>query len=92
MSVLYPSLSMPNKTNNELGHKALAEALTQLGISSVYHMREVGKNKHQGLWIQALEDNLEGKGPAWGREGFEKILAGFEVRVPTMWLLAGMEH
>ncbi|KAL2272102.1 hypothetical protein FJTKL_08325 [Diaporthe vaccinii] len=68
---------MPNKTN-ELWHKALAEALTQLGISSVYHMREVGKIKHQDLWIQALEDNLEGKGPAWGRDDFENILAGFE--------------
>lgn len=83
MFVLYPSLSMPNKTN-EPRHKALAEALSQLGISNVYHMREVGKNKHQDLWIQALEDNIEGKGPAWGREDFENILAGFEVRVPTM--------
>lgn len=60
--------------------------MTQLGISDVYHMREVGKNKHQDLWIQAPEDNLEGKGPAWGREDFEKILAGFEVRVPTVWV------
>lgn len=82
---------MSNKTN-ELRFKALAEALMQLGISNVYHMREVGKNKHQDLWIQALEDNLEGKGHAWGREDFENILAGFEVRVPTMWHLAGMEH
>lgn len=91
MSVLYPSLRMPNKTN-EPRSKALADALTQLGISNVYHMREVGKNKHQDLWIQALEDNIEGKGPAWGREEFENILVGFEVRIPTMWLLAGMEH
>lgn len=59
-------------------------------MSNVYHMREVGKNKHQALWIQALEDNLEGTGPAWGRDDFEKILAGFEVRVriPTVWFPA----
>lgn len=82
-----PSLSISNDTN-ELSCQALAEALTQLGISNVYHMREVGKNKHQDLWIQALEDNLEGKGPGWGREDFEKILAGFEVRIPTVWFLA----
>ncbi|KAL1860260.1 hypothetical protein Daus18300_009314 [Diaporthe australafricana] len=60
------------------GTQSLADALAQLGISNVYHMREVGKNKHQDLWVQALEDNLEGKGPAWGRQDFEKILAGFE--------------
>lgn len=41
-------------------------------------MREVGKNKHQDLWIRALEDNFENKGPAWGRNDFENILAGFE--------------
>lgn len=60
------------------GTQSLAEALNQLGISEIYHMREVGKNKHQDLWIRALEDNLEGKGPAWGRDDFEKILAGFQ--------------
>lgn len=43
-------------------------------------MREVGKNKHQDLWIQALEAKFENKGESWGRQDFEKILAGFEVR------------
>lgn len=66
--------------------------MTQIGISNVYHMREVGKNKHQDSWIRALEDNLEGKGPAWGRGDFENILAGFEVRVPSVWFSIGMEH
>lgn len=74
-----------NKSTNQWAHQALAEALNQLGISEIYHMREVGKNKHQDLWIRALEDNLEGKGPAWGRDDFEKILAGFQVRVPSVW-------
>lgn len=70
MSVLCPRLSIPNNTD-ELGPStALAGALTLLGVSNVYHMREVGKNKHQDLWIQALEDNLEGNGPAWGRDDF----------------------
>lgn len=75
------SLGIPNIAD-QWAHQALAEALTQLGISHVYHMREVGKNQHQGLWVRALEDNLEGKGPAWVRDDFEKILAGFQVRVP----------
>jgi hypothetical protein len=46
----------------------------------MYHMREVAKNKHQGLWIEALEAKFEGKGTAWQREDFQKIFAGFEVR------------
>lgn len=86
--------STPASRNNtnELRHQALADALSQLGISNVYHMREVGKNKHQGLWVQALEDNLEGKGSTWGRDDFEKILTGFEVCIPNMWLLGGKPH
>lgn len=82
-----------NKTNGPRC-QALADALAQLGIPNVYHMREVGMNKHQDLWIRDLEDNLEGKGPAWGQEDFEKILAGFEVCVPNVWFLGsvGTEH
>ena len=69
---------------NPLIHKliltaAIADALQQLGISPVYHMREVSKNRHQALWIEALDAKFEGKGAAWKREDFEKILAGFEV-------------
>jgi hypothetical protein len=54
-----------------------------LGATPVYHMREVGKNSHQDLWIQALEAKFEGRGFVWGRNDFEKILAGYEVRSPT---------
>lgn len=60
------------------GTQSLADALVQLGISPTYHMREVAKNKHQGLWIEALEAKFEGKGTAWQREDFERIFAGFE--------------
>lgn len=66
--------------------------MTQISISNVYHMREVGKNKHQDLWMRALEDNLEGKAPAWGRDDFEKILAGFEVSVPSVGFSIEMKH
>ncbi|KAK5655406.1 hypothetical protein OQA88_5676 [Cercophora sp. LCS_1] len=41
-------------------------------------MREVGKNKHQALWIEALNSKFEGVGDSWKREDFERILAGFE--------------
>ena len=43
-------------------------------------MREVGKNKHQALWLEAIDAKFEGIGEAWGREEFDKILASFEVR------------
>ncbi|OHE98432.1 hypothetical protein CORC01_06223 [Colletotrichum orchidophilum] len=40
------------------GTQSLADALIILGISPVYHMREVAKNAHQDLWISALNENL----------------------------------
>lgn len=43
-------------------------------------MREVFKNQHQALWVQALEAKFEGKGHTWQREDFEQILAGYQVR------------
>ncbi|KAI0128612.1 hypothetical protein BJ170DRAFT_336573 [Xylariales sp. AK1849] len=60
------------------GTQSLADALIQLGIAPVYHMREVGKNKHQSLWIEALEAKFEGKGQPYGRVQFDRILGDFE--------------
>lgn len=42
-------------------------------------MREVGRNQHQGRWIEALEAKFEGKGTPYGREQFDEILGDFEV-------------
>ena len=42
-------------------------------------MREVGKNKHQALWIEALEAKYEGKGELFNREKFDRILGSYEV-------------
>lgn len=58
---------------------AIADALTQLGFGPVYHMKEVGKNNHQALWIEAIDAKFGPTGKPWGRGDFEKILAGFEV-------------
>jgi hypothetical protein len=46
-------------------------------------MREVAKNKHQALWIEAIDAKFEGVGTPWNRGDFERILAGFEVRLNT---------
>jgi len=58
---------------------ALADALIQLGITPIYHMREVGKNNHQALWTDAIESKFEGNGKPWRRDEFEQILSGYEV-------------
>lgn len=60
------------------GTQSIAEALVQLGISPVYHMREVGKNKHQAAWAEAMDAKFEGKDEPYGREQFDKILGDFE--------------
>lgn len=56
--------------------------LVQLGITPIYHMREVAINKHGSLWIEAMDAKFEGvrDSRSWNREDFDRILAGFEVR------------
>lgn len=46
----------------------------------MYHMREVGKNHHQALWIEALDAKFEGRGEPFNREKFDQILGSYEVR------------
>ncbi|KAI1414668.1 hypothetical protein F5Y13DRAFT_13479 [Hypoxylon sp. FL1857] len=61
------------------GTQSLADALERLGISPVYHMREVGKNNHQALWIEALDAKFEGRGEPFNtREKFDQILGSYE--------------
>lgn len=44
-------------------------------------MREVGKNKHQGFWIEALEAKYGDKaGKVPGKEEFDEIFENFNVR------------
>lgn len=70
---------------------ALADALVELGISPIYHMREVGKNGHAPFWVEALEAKYEGKDHVLGREEFDKILAEFQASLflTTPFLLIG---
>ena len=57
-----------------MDHTALAAALEQLGVSPTYHMREVGKNSHQSLWIDAMKSEA-----ALSREDLDRMFAGYEV-------------
>lgn len=54
-------------------------------------MREVGKNKHQAAWAEAMDAKFEGKGEPYGREQFDKILGDFEVNIDDHFLLH-MDH
>ncbi|KAI6090408.1 hypothetical protein F4821DRAFT_268004 [Hypoxylon rubiginosum] len=60
------------------GTQSLADALERLGIGPVYHMREVGKNRHQALWIEALDAKFEGRGEPFNRKKFDQILGNYE--------------
>ncbi|KAI1766367.1 hypothetical protein GGR53DRAFT_486488 [Hypoxylon sp. FL1150] len=60
------------------GTQSLADALERLGIGPVYHMREVGKNRHQALWAEALDAKFEGRGEPYNREKFDQILGNYE--------------
>lgn len=68
---------------------ALADALSELGISPIYHMREVGKNGHAQFWIEALEAKYEGKEHALDRNEFDKVLA--EYQASSLLILFGMK-
>ena len=59
---------------------AIADALIKLGISPVYHMREVRKNNYEDLWIQALQAKFENQGEPWTTAAdFDSILNNFQV-------------
>ena len=58
---------------------ALADALEMLGFGAIYHMREVRKNGHTAMWIEALEAKFEGKGKQYGKEEWDTLMGGFGV-------------
>lgn len=74
VSIEYPTLTA--STDLLL---AIAAALLELGCKNVYHMREVGKNQHQKLWIAALDAKFENRGTPFGLEEFDGFLHDFDV-------------
>lgn len=57
---------------------ALADALGHLGISPVYHMREVTRNTHALLWCRAMEAKFEADTSSWDRFKFDQLLSGYQ--------------
>lgn len=65
---------------HELTALAIGEALRALGHQNVYHMTAVGPSNHYEKWVAALEAKFEGKGKAFGKEEFDELFEGFDVR------------
>ncbi|KAF5723494.1 hypothetical protein FMUND_1818 [Fusarium mundagurra] len=61
-----------------MGTQSLADALAILGISPIYHMREVGKNNHADLWTALLYEKFTKDGSPQPPGDLLKILSNYE--------------
>ena len=57
---------------------ALADALAILGISPIYHMREVGKNNHADLWTALLYEKFGAYGSSLPPSDLTTILSNYK--------------
>ncbi|KAG5797187.1 hypothetical protein H9Q69_003796 [Fusarium xylarioides] len=60
------------------GTQSLADALEILGISPIYHMREVGKNSHADLWTALLDEKFSTDGFSQPPGDLLKILSNYK--------------
>ncbi|KAF5568814.1 hypothetical protein FPHYL_2621 [Fusarium phyllophilum] len=60
------------------GTQSLADALEILGISPIYHMREVGKNNHADLWTALLYEKFSTDGFSQPPGDLLKILSNYK--------------
>ncbi|CZR55777.1 uncharacterized protein PAC_05665 [Phialocephala subalpina] len=56
---------------------ALADALALLGITPIYHMREVKKNGHEKYWLPLLEVHFANPPRPISKEDFDEFLGDF---------------
>ncbi|KAF5965775.1 putative nad dependent epimerase protein [Fusarium bulbicola] len=59
------------------GTQSLADALEILGISRIYHMREVGKNNHADLWTALIYEKFGTEGSSHPTD-LLKILSNYQ--------------
>ncbi|KAE8447045.1 hypothetical protein EG329_011180 [Mollisiaceae sp. DMI_Dod_QoI] len=59
------------------GTQSLADALILLGITPVYHMREVRKNGHEKYWLPLLEAKYSDPSRPISRAQFDEFLGDF---------------
>jgi hypothetical protein len=74
---IYLLLSISTKRFIHIFFPALADALPLIGISPIYHMRDVRKNGHQDAWNTLLSAKKEGK--PISTEDFDAILGSYAV-------------
>jgi Sulfotransferase domain len=72
-----PTFPFPTLPNSFSFHAALADVLAILGISPVYHQREVRKNSHSEAWAELLSRKKAGRPITV--EDFDTILGSFAV-------------
>ncbi|KAF5603308.1 hypothetical protein FPCIR_1504 [Fusarium pseudocircinatum] len=60
------------------GTQSLADALAMLGISPIYHMREVGKNNHAGLWTALMYEKFDKDGSSQSMGDLVIVLSNYE--------------
>ncbi|KAG4255673.1 hypothetical protein FPRO03_04622 [Fusarium proliferatum] len=60
------------------GTQSLADALAILGISPIYHMREVGKNDHADLWTALLYEKFGTDGSSQPPNDLITILSNYK--------------
>ncbi|KAF5643123.1 nad dependent epimerase [Fusarium sp. NRRL 52700] len=60
------------------GTQSLADALAILGISPIYHMREVGKNNHADLWTALIYEKFEKDGSPQPSGDLLTILSNYQ--------------
>ncbi|KAF4951372.1 hypothetical protein FGADI_7570 [Fusarium gaditjirri] len=60
------------------GTQSLADALAILGISPIYHMREVGKNNHADLWTALIYEKFSTDGSPQPPSDLLTILSNYK--------------
>lgn len=60
----------------------MSTALKKLGFNT-QHVRETFKSNAFEYWAEAMRAKYEGKGRAYGRAEWEKLLGGFDVRLSS---------
>ncbi|EWG54117.1 hypothetical protein FVEG_12409 [Fusarium verticillioides 7600] len=60
------------------GTQSLADGLAILGISPIYHMREVGKNNHADLWTALMYQKFDKDGSSQRQGDLVTILSNYK--------------
>ncbi|KAF5965410.1 hypothetical protein FCOIX_12975 [Fusarium coicis] len=75
---LRPDVAAQSEYEQYHGMFSLADALAILGISPIYHMREIGKNNHADLWTALMYEKFDKGGSSKPMGNLVTILWNYE--------------